>query len=47
MLKGTLASGFCSPTFTWDHAATDTKVKTNGAFANFIVISLLLLKRPT
>src|SRR5271169_6712755 len=41
IVKGTLASGFCSPTLTWAQAATDARVKSNGAFANFIVISLL------
>jgi hypothetical protein len=41
MLKGRLASGFCSPTLTWAQAATDTSVKSSGAFANLIVMSLL------
>src|SRR5215469_3529028 len=39
MVKGRLASGFCSPTLTWAQAPTDAKVKSNPAFANFIVIS--------
>ena len=48
MVKGRLASGFCSPTLTWAQAAADARVKSNAAFANFIVISpCLLLKRPT
>src|ERR1035437_2323420 len=46
MVKGRLASGFCSPTLTWAQAATDTRVKSNGAFANFIVISLLASRAP-
>jgi hypothetical protein len=46
MVKGRLASGFCSPILTWAQAATDTRVKSNAAFANFIVILSLLLKRP-
>jgi hypothetical protein len=39
MLKGTLASGFCSPPFTWAQAATDARIRSNTAFANLIVIS--------
>jgi hypothetical protein len=39
MLKGTLASGFCSPAFTWAQAAADARVRNNTGFANFIVIS--------
>src|SRR6516225_8732484 len=39
MVKGRLASGFSSPILTWDQAATDARVKSNAAFANFIVIS--------
>jgi hypothetical protein len=46
MVKGGLASGFCSPTLTWVQAATDTTVKSSGAFANFIVISLLVSPAP-
>jgi len=41
MVKGTVASGFCSPTLTWAQAAGDTRVKSNAAFASFIVSSLL------
>ena len=39
MVKGRLASGFCSPALTWAHAAADARVSSNTAFANFIVIS--------
>jgi len=39
MVKGMLASGFCSPALTWAQAATDAREKSNAAFANFIVIS--------
>ena len=39
MVKGRLASGFCSPTLTWAQAAADARVRSNAAFANFIVIS--------
>ena len=39
MVNGTLASGFCSPILTWAQAATDASVKSNAAFANFIVNS--------
>jgi hypothetical protein len=38
MLKGRLASGFCSPALTWAQAAVDASVSSNAAFANFIVI---------
>src|SRR5215813_4833508 len=37
ILKGCVASGFCSPTLTWAQAATDARVN-NTAFANFISI---------
>src|ERR1700685_1732615 len=39
MVKGRLASGFCSPTLTWARAATDARVKNNAVFANFIGVS--------
>jgi hypothetical protein len=39
-VKGMLASGFCSPILTWAQAAIDARVKSNVAFANFIVILL-------
>src|SRR5262252_686159 len=39
IVKGTLASGFCSPALTWAQAAADAKVSSNTAFANFIIIS--------
>ena len=39
ILKGRVASGFCSPTLTWAQAAADAKVRSSAAFANFIVIS--------
>src|SRR5580704_109819 len=39
MLKGMLASGFCSPMFTWAQAATDASVVSNAAFANLMVFS--------
>jgi hypothetical protein len=46
MVKGRLASGFCSPTLTWVQAATDASVKSNAALVNFIVISLLASQAP-
>src|SRR3954453_10391262 len=46
-VKGRLASGVCSPTFTWGQAATEASVRSNAAFTVFIVISPLLFKRPT
>jgi hypothetical protein len=45
MVNGRLASGFCSPILTWAQAATDARVKSNAAFANFIVI-LLAFQAP-
>ena len=39
MVKGRLASGFCSPTLTWARIAAAARVTSNAAFANFIVIS--------
>src|SRR6202789_1171744 len=39
MVKGRLASGFCSPILTWAQAAAGARVKSNVAFANFIAIS--------
>jgi hypothetical protein len=41
ILKGTVGSGFCSPTLTWAQAAPDATVKSNAAFVNFIKISPL------
>ena len=37
MVKGRLGSGFCSPALTWAHAPAATRVKSNAAFADFIV----------
>jgi hypothetical protein len=39
MVKGRLASGFCSPALTCAQTAADAKVYSNAAFANFIEIS--------
>src|SRR6185436_274096 len=41
ILKGTVGSGFCSPTLTWAQAAA--RVRSSAAFANFIVISPYLI----
>ena len=46
MVKGTLASGFCSPALTWPQAAADARVKSNAAFANFIVIFSCASRAP-
>jgi len=35
MVKGRLASGFCSPTLTWARAATDAMVRSTAALAHF------------
>ena len=43
ILKGRVASGFCSPTLTWAQAAA-AKVRSSAALANFIIILLLFLK---
>jgi hypothetical protein len=39
MVKGTPASGFCSPILTCAKAAADARVSSDAALANFIVIS--------
>jgi hypothetical protein len=39
MVKGRVASGFCSPTLTCAQAAPAAPMTSNAAFANFIVIS--------
>src|SRR5579872_6368451 len=41
MLKGRLASGFCSPTLVWGNAATEATVKSNAVLANFIIMIIL------
>src|SRR5437870_10080341 len=46
MVKGRLASDFCSPALNWAQAAVAVRVSSNAAFASFIVIFSLLLKRP-
>src|SRR2546426_1784800 len=46
MLKGRLASDFCSPALTWAQTAAAASVSSNAAFANFIVISPSSFKRP-
>src|ERR1700686_1580649 len=46
MVKGRPASGFCSPTLTWAQAASDARVKSNAAFADFIVISPCFSSAP-
>ena len=49
MVKGRLASGFCSPTLTWAQTAADARVKSTTVFAKRIVISpylALLLELP-
>src|SRR6185295_17026217 len=38
MVKGRLASGFCSPTLTWAHTAADARVTNNAVFTTFIVM---------
>jgi hypothetical protein len=38
MVKGILASGFCSPALTCAQAATAASVRINAAFSNFIII---------
>jgi hypothetical protein len=47
ILKGTVASGFCSPAFTWAQAAIDARGRSNTALANFIVISPCSFKGST
>ena len=41
ILKGSVASGFCSPTLTWAHAAGAARVRSSAAFANFIIMTPL------
>src|SRR2546423_15622853 len=40
MLKGTAASGFCSPAFTWAQTAAETKVSSSAAVATFSFIDI-------
>ena len=39
MVKGRLASGFCSPTLIWASAVADARVKSTAIFAKRIVMS--------
>src|SRR3954453_22537443 len=39
IVKGRLATGFCSPALTWAQAARGVKARSQAAFANFIVVS--------
>src|SRR5262249_2224323 len=38
MLKGPLASGFCSPALTWPHTAAEARGGNHSDFATFIII---------
>src|SRR5262245_12434071 len=40
ILKGRVASGFCSPTLTWVQPATGARVRNSAALASFIIVLL-------
>jgi hypothetical protein len=46
MLKGGLASDFCSPALTWAHADADARVSISTTFANFVIISPRFSRAP-
>jgi hypothetical protein len=42
IVKGMVASGFCSPAFTWAQTATDAKMSSSAAVAIFSFIVVFL-----